>query len=721
MSTWGEMKNALSLLLFVLLFVSIVPVGQAIDLNGIWKGPNNEAYSIVQFGTAVTLDRYDGLEFRGTLDGNDIRLLHSLDEKDLQGERPEIIKYMLGRELRITAKVLGGEQTIAGQYNDKRVNYESKGASLKVESVTDELHSWSLMRVEPRLRWDDEGISGDGRSYHIDGVTEQVVPVKYDRQNGSLRLVLDGDGTDLRKAVEYVTIKNRLKPIDPSFRATSVTYHSSLLAMRWDAARRVALISFDDQTVLHDLRMAVNQNILDAELSIRAMPRAKATVVRTVNVAHLLLRKIIVFLPGVAGSTISMKINDQEMEVYPRLSWGVTANVGGVQYLKYLECDAKGNPRIQPSSVNLFESYGYGPGYQKDIVPGLSPLVREVIPGAGASLVYNVQHLQEIIAPKNHPKLSVNGRELYYYILIPWAYDWRGFLNLDVDTLLGAGAGARLKPPYPKPPSLFAIRDAIRQTEPFVDEKVILVGHSTGGVILRGALVRPQIADIADKAFFIDVPFFGAPKAYYVFLTGTMDIPFLSASQLRFIAPNLPILYFLAPTGRYPGPVVSVQGHDWNRAVSGAGAMMKLLIEAARARGVYPLAGSTSADLGGIALPEWNSQLEAAAAIYHGAIQNAAPAIGWQNCAIFVSLSSLDKTVGKLWVGLRRGAADSARPFYDVLFESVEGDGTVPMVSQIGDFANHPESKQFRIPGGPLHAVAPNQGFVWERIIENIF
>lgn len=83
------------------------------------------------------------------------------------------------------------------------------------------------------------------------------------------------------------------------------------------------------------------------------------------------------------------------------------------------------------------------------------------------------------------------------------------------------------------------------------------------------------------------------------------------------------------------------------------------------------------------------------------------PRIGWNNCAVFWSSSGAN-TPGTVRL-------NSAKKLYEA--ETIEGDGTVPLESQYGDFPVH---TRIRLPGEVEHVPSPNQPFVWERIIKKM-
>ncbi len=82
--------------------------------------------------------------------------------------------------------------------------------------------------------------------------------------------------------------------------------------------------------------------------------------------------------------------------------------------------------------------------------------------------------------------------------------------------------------------------------------KVDVVAHSTGGLLVKKYVADNPDSHYVGKAVFVGVPNTGAPKAIKVLLQGDgFDNPFLSNSQMKKIAKNLPVVYELAPSQQY--------------------------------------------------------------------------------------------------------------------------------------------------------------------------
>jgi hypothetical protein len=89
-------------------------------------------------------------------------------------------------------------------------------------------------------------------------------------------------------------------------------------------------------------------------------------------------------------------------------------------------------------------------------------------------------------------------------------------------------------------------------------DKINIVAHSTGGLIVK-KYVQENLADnYIDKAVFVGVPNLGAPKAFKALINGdNFNIPGLSESEMKKIAQNLPVAYDLAPDKEYVSQIGS--------------------------------------------------------------------------------------------------------------------------------------------------------------------
>lgn len=93
------------------------------------------------------------------------------------------------------------------------------------------------------------------------------------------------------------------------------------------------------------------------------------------------------------------------------------------------------------------------------------------------------------------------------------------------------------------------IQDIIQQTG---SDKVDVVAHSLGGLIVKKYIIDYSADHHIGKAVFIGVPNTGAPKAIKMLLEGdSLGMFFLSQSEMKKIAENLPVSYDLLPTQQY--------------------------------------------------------------------------------------------------------------------------------------------------------------------------
>jgi len=83
-------------------------------------------------------------------------------------------------------------------------------------------------------------------------------------------------------------------------------------------------------------------------------------------------------------------------------------------------------------------------------------------------------------------------------------------------------------------------------------DKVDVIAHSTGGLILKKYIMDNPTDNHVNKAVFVGIPNTGAPKAIKVFLQGDgFGIPWLADGEMKKIAENLPVVYDLSPSQRY--------------------------------------------------------------------------------------------------------------------------------------------------------------------------
>lgn len=689
-------RNLVACLLLVLLqHPGARAQNSKVDLSGWWSDGRN-IVEIKQAGTDLRIVGASGEEFIGTLTGNRFEVRHRLDQRTVRKSLPQWVQEeLIGKDVSIQGTLLGDNRTITATFVNLEIKWEQKGEARRITER-------KAIKIPLRLtavtaKW-DEPADSLGSHFRLEGFSQPVAGVHYLPEHTVVTLLIESP-TDLSKSIEDIEIRNLFGSLQEG-RHLKPPYSK----IAFNPERNRMEITFDGEEVLRQIPAGVNLNVLLATATIRTDPSENAAELVTKNVLHIFRQKLVVFLPGVLGSVLWVKRNGEDVEAYPRFSKGLVPEeipALGEQYLKLLDLGPDGKPTdaSRVTKIDLFRSFGVGSGAEVGIVPIVSDLFSRLVPD---SLVYDVERLDAVKEPPNHPRLFSNDVRVPYYLLQPWPYDWRLDLQTTLEILLGPNEGGKVDPPYSSPPSLKRIVNSKKEKNIYLDDKVAVVGHSTGGVILRGAVARGEAKDLVEKAFFIDVPLFGAPKAYFVYLTGAMGIPFLGDAQMQLLSPNMPIVYHLAPTRNYPDPVATADGRTWYRRYTDARDIMRLMVDEARTKKLYPGPG--------LHAREWNRNLELDAEAYHLRSQGP-PAMGWKNCVVFSSTkpAAEGKTIGRIFI-----------TNYGVDFDSVVGDGTVPLTSQLGDFAQHDETRRVPIPNSPLHAAAPNQEYVWEEIIKEL-
>jgi len=230
-------------------------------------------------------------------------------------------------------------------------------------------------------------------------------------------------------------------------------------------------------------------------------------------------------------------------------------------------------------------------------------------------------------------------------------------------------------------------------------DRAVIVCHSTGGLIVRSALGDDAFSKRVERVVFMNVPFWGAPKAYDVYLTGDMGIPFLDSDVLQTMVPNLPVFYYLAPSRRYPAAVLSDIRDDgkrveFTRSALSAGRVMEQLLARSGELGTYPSG-----------VDPWSAKLEEAAERFHAGLLPSKELLKRVPCRVFWSTNR--DTVGTLGLRPRRGIRR-------IEIETTRGDGTVPEVSQKADW---PANVCWRLESDAEHVSAVTDAEAWKEII----
>jgi pimeloyl-ACP methyl ester carboxylesterase len=83
-------------------------------------------------------------------------------------------------------------------------------------------------------------------------------------------------------------------------------------------------------------------------------------------------------------------------------------------------------------------------------------------------------------------------------------------------------------------------------------DKVDVVAHSTGGLLLKKYVIDNLDDSHIDKAIFVGVPNTGAPQAIKTLLKGSsFGNPFLNPLEMKKLAENMPVIYDLSPSQEY--------------------------------------------------------------------------------------------------------------------------------------------------------------------------
>ena len=90
-------------------------------------------------------------------------------------------------------------------------------------------------------------------------------------------------------------------------------------------------------------------------------------------------------------------------------------------------------------------------------------------------------------------------------------------------------------------------------------DKVDIVAHSTGGLIVKKYIQEHSTDHHINKAVFVGVPNWGAPKAYKTLLIGdNFGVLGLSSDEMKKLAQNMPVVYDLTPSLNYFNQIGSV-------------------------------------------------------------------------------------------------------------------------------------------------------------------
>lgn len=163
-----------------------------------------------------------------------------------------------------------------------------------------------------------------------------------------------------------------------------------------------------------------------------------------------------------------------------------------------------------------------------------------------ADSVFEVPY-RELIQELRHNLTSKSDQPTPIY---PFAYDWRQPLEL-IEKELGLMIDEVI--------NRTSLLPHYARSEWNNDPKVNLVGHSMGGVIIAGYLLRNRASKVY-KVATLGTPFRGSHESEVKILTGTANWGVDSASREREAARVTPSLYYLLPD--YENAVVDENNHN---------------------------------------------------------------------------------------------------------------------------------------------------------------
>lgn len=362
------------------------------------------------------------------------------------------------------------------------------------------------------------------------------------------------------------------------------------------------------------LESKINDNLLDFTVEILDLP-VQGTIYSR-NRVFLYQKKVIVFIPGLYGTQFKVTGVDERGQDVTLAAWPDYRDIItglGKQGTGVLECDSDGEPLLEAKSPALlrvdpvsFTDRKLKWFFMPMLLMAQNPLtaagiycaVKKTIRNYSLAQGYDVFHVcrkaridrfEKRGGPASLPEVTVH--EIWLLL-----YDWRRDLTECLEGSKGEGDGLIR--------TLKDIHSRLVEA-PNTDDQLAVAGHSTGGLLLRGMLAHDEIKpSMISHAFFISVPFNGAPKALSMFLTGC-DTPELNgdsglplnSDHVRAMAPTVPIIYHLAPNHRYPHRVAVIKRNQgdrgnptWNDIGDGDPSMeaqKRSLVRAALAAGVY--------------------------------------------------------------------------------------------------------------------------------------
>ena len=438
-------------------------------------------------------------------------------------------------------------------------------------------------------------------------------------------------------------------------------------------------------------KASINQNLFQLEVDFKAI-RGNGSPIRgterTEEPLHVLVQKAVLLLPEMMGS--SLWIDGQQCWPQPQ-----------ADQLEELQCNHRGVPINQASKI----AFNWPDG-------SMDPQACE-------------RQLQEGL-PRLKYKRGRKSETVPYYRLQGYPYDWRLPVKTVIDQLLDDEAvleagqqkdGLRADPEFEgrgrhpaTPPSIATLLHYLKQNSPFLADKVALIGHGIGGLIVNGAIRRPGVEDVVDRAFGVSTPFFGTLTAYEGYLSGVLSLGDeaafgLDRESFLTLAPNLPMLYCLAPSHQFPHPVATMP--------TSTDGLERLSREDVDASTLIERLGQYTHTT--INTDQWNHMLAAAADQFYRDCEMTPSRLD-ENCYLAMyALAGPESTINH--VSTRGRSREAISDGQLSKWHRAEGDSVVPLVSLQGTIARE---ALYQLEESATHLSILGNESLWSAIAERL-
>jgi len=309
------------------------------------------------------------------------------------------------------------------------------------------------------------------------------------------------------------SLKRRVQTCDPDTNTCSWYWQDyqnfSLQTQSLTALTTLNLIAFDDYSLSQDVAPGLkldsilctsdnhNDNFFYTSDSVRINPAGWSNVTCTFNNVEVQEKTPVLIVPGLTGTEI-FKSSEKLWPDATRMLLSITDTF--MDPLQFSEDLTPSDNSVFPDKVVSRElTFNYTDG-----------LINEFV-GQGYA----------------------EGQALFTF-----PYDWRyGVTGVNLDGKTNSDLLAQ------------KIQDVMAQTG---SDKVDVVAHSLGGLIIKKYVMDHQSDNYIGKAIFVGVPNIGAPKAVKVLVQGdNLDVPGLNDQEIKKISENMPAVYDLLPTQKY--------------------------------------------------------------------------------------------------------------------------------------------------------------------------